>query len=293
MTTGNFIDRADFHLKIVQEISDLVNKSTGLNTILRRVVNKVASSLHFDVVSVYIWDEEKNHLYLRSTKGLSVNPLKDPITLKPDEGLTGLVYQTSRPLAAMPASKHPRYKYFPEIGEEEYESYIGVPILLQNRCIGVLVGQTKEKRAINPAEEMLFEIIASRLAGLLEVADRLERLKTPSIVKHETRTYQGKGVSNGIAIGNVFLFRGLFQQISSDDSDNYNPKAEKKRLLKALSDVEADLEKLIKTLDTEEILSKAEIEIFRAHLLVIQGNTLRNAMFEQLEKKVSAEMGRN
>lgn len=291
MTTGNLIDRADFHLKIVQEISDLVNKSTGLNTILRRVVNKVASSLHFDVVSVYIWDEEKNHLYLRSTRGLSVNPLKDPITLKPNEGLTGLVYQTSRPLTAMPASKHKRYKYFPEIGEEEYESYIGVPILLQNRCIGVLVGQTKEKRVINPAEEMLFEIIASRLAGLLEVADRLERLKTPSIVKHETRTYQGKGVSNGIAIGNVFLFRGLFQQISSDDSDNYNPKTETKRLVKALSDVEADLEKLIKTLDTEKILSKAEIEIFRAHLLVVQGNTLRNAMFEQLQgKNVSAEM---
>ena len=291
MTTGNLIDRADFHLKIVQEISDLVNKSTGLNTILRRVVSKVASSLRLDVVSVYIWDEEENHLYLRSTKGLSVNPLKDPIILKPDEGLTGLVYQTARPLTAMPASKHPRYKYFPEIGEDEYESYIGVPILLQNRCIGVLVGQTKDKRVINPAEEMLFEIIASRLAGLLEVADRLERLKTPSIVKHETRTFQGKGVSNGVAIGNVFLFRGLFQQISSDESEKSDPKKEKKRVIKALSDVEADLEKLIKTLDSEELLSKAEIEIFRAHLLVIQGKTLRNTMFEKLEEKsITAEL---
>lgn len=291
MTTGKLIDRADFHLKILQEISDLVNKSTGLNTILKRVVSKIASSLHFDVVSVYIWDEENKHLYLRSTKGLSVNPLKDIIALKPNEGLTGLVFETSRPLTAMPASQHPRYKYFAEIGEEEYESYIGVPILLQNRCIGVLVGQTKEKRVINPAEEMLFEIIASRLAGLLEVADRLERLKTPSIVKHETRTYQGKGVSNGIAIGNVFLFRGLFQQVSSDDSDKSDPKVEKKRVIKALSDVEADLEKLIQTLDSKKLLSKAEIEIFRAHLLVIQGKTLRNTMFEKLQKKsISAEL---
>lgn len=291
MSTGNVIDRADFHLKIVQEISDLVNKSTGLNTILKRVVNKIANSLHFDVVSVYVWDEENHQLYLRSTKGLSVNPLKDPITLKPNEGLTGLVYETSRALTVMPASEHPRYKYFPEISEEEYESYIGVPILLQNKCIGVLVGQTKEKRIINPAEEMLFEIIASRLAGLLEVADRLERLKTPSIVKHVTRTYQGKGVSTGIAIGNVFLFRGLFQQISSDESERSDPKIEKKRILQALSDVEADLEKLIQTLDTEQLLSKAEIEIFRAHLLVIQGKTLRNDMFEKLDQKnISAEL---
>ena len=291
MTTGKSIDRADFHLKIVQEISDLVNKSTGLNTILKRVVNKIASSLHLDVVSVYIWDEDNQQLFLRSTKGLSVNPLKDPITLKPNEGLTGLVFETSRPLTAMPASEHSGYKYFPEIGEEEYESYIGVPILLQNKCIGVLVGQTKEKRVINPAEEMLFEIIASRLAGLLEVADRLERLKTPSIVKHETRTYQGKGVSTGIAIGNVFLFRGLFQQISSDESEKSDPKVEKERVLKALSYVEADIGKLIRTLDSEALLSKAEIEIFRAHLLVIQGQTLRSTMFEKLEQKnISAEL---
>jgi phosphotransferase system enzyme I (PtsP) len=291
MSSGNLINRADFHLKIVQEISDLVNKSTGLNTILKKVVNKIGVSLHFDVVSVYIWDETEKHLYLRSTKGLSVNPLKDPITLKTNEGLTGLVFETSRPLTVMPASQHSRYKYFPEIGEEEYESYIGVPILLQNRCIGVLVGQTKDKRAINPAEEMLFEIIASRLAGLLEVADRLERLKTPSILKHETRTYQGKGVSMGIAIGNVFLFRGLFQQISSEESEKSNPKVEKKRVLKALSDVEADLEKLIQTLNKEKLLSKAEIEIFRAHLLVIQGKTLRNTMFEKLDQKnISAEL---
>ena len=291
MSTGNLIDRADFHLKIVQEISDLVNKSTGLNTILKRVVNKVASSLHFDVVSVYVWDEVNQQLYLRSTKGLSVNPLKDPITLKPNEGLTGLVFQKSRPLTVMPASKHRRYKYFPEIGEEEYESYIGVPILLQNRCVGVLVGQTKEKRVINPAEEMLFEIIASRLAGLLEVADRLERLKTPSIVKHETRTYQGKGVSTGIAIGNVFLFRGLFQQISSEESEKSDPKVEKTRITEALSDVEADLENLVKTLDSKNLLSKAEIEIFRAHLLVIQGKTLRNTMYEKLKQKnISAEL---
>ena len=149
----------------------------------------------------------------------------------------------------------------------------------------------KRKGLLNPAEEMLFEIIASRLAGLLEVADRLERLKTPSIVKHETRTYQGKGVSTGIAIGNVFLFRGLFQQISTEESEKFKPKVEKKRILKSLADVEADLEKLIRTLDTEKMLSKAEIEIFRAHLLVIQGKTLRNTMFEKLEEKnISAEL---
>ncbi len=283
MTTKATIERADFHLKIVKEISELVNKSTGLSTILKKVVNKIGGSLGFDVVSVYLWDSEKGVLSLRSTKGLSVDPLKHPITLSPEEGLTGLVYQTSRPLTAMPASKHPRYRYFPEIGEEEYESYIGVPILLQNRCIGVLVGQTREKRVITPAEETLFQIIASNLAGLMEVADRLERLKTPSIVKHETRSHQGKGVSSGIAIGNVFMFRGLFRQISDEKLKSRGLEIETKRLKQALTEVEEDIKHVIETLDSEELLSKAEIDIFRAHLLVLQGSTLSTTLFQRLE----------
>jgi phosphotransferase system, enzyme I, PtsP len=284
MTTKATIERADFHLKIVKEISELVNKSTGLNTILKQVVNKIGGSLHLDVVSVYLWDADKNVLSLRSTKGLSVDPMKNPITLSPEEGLTGLVYQTSRPLTAMPASKHPRYRYFPEIGEEEYESYIGVPILLQNRCIGVLVGQTGEKRAITPAEETLFQIIASNLAGLLEVADRLERLKTPSIVKHETRTHLGKGVSSGIAIGSVFMFRGLFRQLNDEKLRSRGPEIETKRLKQALTDVEEDIKNVIETLDSEALLSKAEIDIFRAHLLVLQGSTLRTTLIQRLEQ---------
>ncbi len=291
MRVNKLADRADFHLKIVQEISDLVNTSTGLNTILKKVVSKIADSLGLDVVSVYILDRKRNVLALRSTKGLNVDPQRTPINLDPSEGLTGLVYQTSRPITVMPASKHERYKYVPEIGEEEYESYIGVPILLQNRCIGVLVGQTKEKILINPAEETLFQIIASRLAGLLEVADRLERLKTPSITKHKTKTYQGKGVSSGIATGNAFLFKGLFQQITADEYRVVKPGAEKQRIERALSSVENDLKGLIETLDTGAILTKAEIDIFRVHLLIIQGSTLRNTILEKLnEKKVPAEV---
>jgi phosphotransferase system enzyme I (PtsP) len=230
-------------------------------------------------------------LRLRSTKGLNVDPLRTPITLSPDEGLTGLVFETARAITVMPASEHPRYRYFPEIGEEEYESYIGVPILLKNKCIGVLVGQTKDKRLINPAEETLFQIIASRLAGLLEVADRLERLKTPSIVKHETRTYQGKGVSTGVAIGKVFIFRGLFQQMSTDKLTASSPNIEIGRLKKALKEVEEDLRELIKTLDSEALLSKAEIDIFRAHLMILQGSTLRNTLSQKLKNKnIPAEL---
>ena len=141
------IDKDHLHLRIVHEISDLINQSTGLNTILEKVVNKIGDSLNFDVVSIYLWNKSKKRLELISTRGLKVEP-GHFISLKPKEGLTGLVFSTMRTLNVMPASEHPSYKYFSEIGEEEFESYLGVPIILHNKCAGVLVAQTKEKKLI-------------------------------------------------------------------------------------------------------------------------------------------------
>jgi phosphotransferase system enzyme I (PtsP) len=283
------IERADYHLKIVHEISDLVNQAVGLNTILNGVVNKISDSLHFDVVSVYIWDDNNRELLLRSTRGLNIDP-GNPVSLKPEEGLTGLVYETRRTLIAMPASGHPRYKYFEEIGEDEFESFIGVPIILQNKCLGVLVGQTKEKRLINPAEETLFQIIASRLAGLLEVADRLERVKPPSMIKHETITYQGKGVSGGFAYGKAYIFRGLFQHLQTDKLPSSSVREERSRLLKAFLNVENDLKTLINDLKAKSVLSDSEIDIFKAQLLILKDSKFRNTILEKLEgKQITAE----
>ncbi len=276
------IERPDFHLKIVQEISDLVNQYSGLDNILKSIVNKIADSLHLDVASIYLWDDEENELVLKSTRGLHIDPEK-PIKLKPGEGLTGVVYKNKSPLISMPASKHPEYKYFPESGEKEYESYIGVPILLQNRCIGVLVAQTKEQRFINPAEETLFLIIASRLAGLFEVADRLERLKPQT----DSKLYQGKGVSEEYAVGHVYLLKGLFQEFPMDEFEPQGVEQEGARLIDALESVEADMESLIHRLNEEGKLSEAEINIFDSHILILKDSTFRNTILGVIEEKGS------
>ncbi len=290
MTTKELLDKEHMHLRLVHEISDLINKSNRLDTILRNVVRKIATTLRFNVVSIYMWDDVKKGLKLRANVGLKVKA-RNSVFLKSDEGLTGVVHKTKRPLIEMPASKHPSYKFFPEIGEEEYESYIGVPIILNNNCVGVLVGQNKDKRPINPAEETLFQIVSLSLAGLLEVADTLDRLKTHSIVKHETRTYQGKGVSSGTAIGKAILLKGLFQQISTENIKASTPEKEKERVLNAISAVCDDLKNTIKDLDSSKLLSKSEIEIFEAHLMILDSTALQESLLKHVvDDGMSAEM---
>ena len=286
----SIIDKEHLHLKTVHEISDIINQSSGLETILKNVVKKIGESLNFDVVSIYILNEKKKLLQLKATRGLNVEENQD-ITLLPEEGLTGQVFTSMRTLNVTPASHHPNYKYFPEIGEERYESYIGIPIILHNKCLGVLIGQTIESRHINPAEETLFKIIASRLAGLLEVADTLERLQSPSIIKHETKTYQGRGVSPGLAIGDAFVMRGLFKQIRAENiSRPGSKKAEEKRLVKSFKIVETELNDLIENLSKENVLTESEIDIFQTHLMIIKSESLQNPLLNAVkESEITAE----
>lgn len=290
MKNVSSIDRSDFHLKVVQEIGDIINRTTGLTNILDQVVNKIGDALNFDIVSVYLWDSEKEQLVLKATRGLKVDP-QNPITLKASEGLTGYVFTSKRPLIAMPASEHPYYKYFPEIGEEEYESYIGVPIILQNKLMGVLVGQTNIKRLIHPSEESLFQIIANRLAALLEVADSLERLKPRATKKSKIRmTFQGKGVSSGFAVGTVYIFKGLYDQYRPDELPAGSTEDETKKVDDAFVSVKKDMERMVEDLKDQHVLSETEINIFEMHVLLLGDSSFKGKIVDKIEKKkVTAE----
>lgn len=274
------IERPDLHLKIVQEISDLVNLSTDLEGILRGVVDHVAAALHLDVVSVYLWDASSNVLVLRSTHGLTMNP-SQPIRLGPEEGLTGLVYQTRRSLSASPASAHPRYKFFQELGEEEFESYIGVPILLASQALGVLVGQNRRQRAITAAEQTLFEIVASRLAGLLEVADRLDRLKRPQPRAVQSRAHRGKSLSAGFAVGPVYVYRGVFRDRPLGELVFRGLAAETERLDAAIAASQGDLEGVIVSLERQGH-TQTEMAIFRALRAMLGDATFHQAMRDRI-----------
>jgi signal transduction protein with GAF and PtsI domain len=60
------------------------------------------------------------------------------------EGLAGMVAEQVMPVAVDDVKKHPRYKYFKDSGEEEYNSFLGVPLIDRGILQGVLIVQTKD-----------------------------------------------------------------------------------------------------------------------------------------------------
>lgn len=276
-------------LQIIREINDLLNEARDLDAILKNVVLKISESLGFEVVSIFLWNAEAGTLVLRASKGLKTDD-KNPIRLKIEEGLTGYVYSSRRPLSSSPASKDARYKHFPESGELKFDHYYGVPIQIHSNCLGVLVVQTSVNRSIIPAEETIFQIISSRLAGLLEVADKLERLKSPVTGKKKVQAIQGKGISRGVAVGPVFIYQGLYEKFYYNQPAHVDAEHESHRLTKAITKAEDDLSTLIKHLETDKKLTEGEINIFNAHLMILRDYYLKNNILRKIQKqKILAE----
>jgi glycogen phosphorylase len=97
-----------------------------------------------------------------------------------NEGLAGLIAEQVLPVAVDDVSKHPRYKYFKESGEEEYHSFLGVPLIDRGVLQGVLVVQTKEPRVFREHEIRMLVEAADQVAPIVSEARTLDRFIAPA-----------------------------------------------------------------------------------------------------------------
>ena len=129
----------------LDEITSLAKDGGKPADTLMNVVALIASRFRTDVCSAYLLEPDRSNLVLAASLGLHarcIGALRMPL----HEGLAGLVAEQVRPVAVDDASRHPRYKYFKDSGEEEYHSFLGVPLIDRGILQGVLVVQTKEPR---------------------------------------------------------------------------------------------------------------------------------------------------
>jgi starch phosphorylase len=94
--------------------------------------------------------------------------------------LAGLVAEHVRPVAAKEAQRHPRFKYFPEAGEDSYHSFLGVPLIERGVLQGVLVVQTKEPREFLDYEIQMLTEAAAQVAPVVSEARTLDRFIAPA-----------------------------------------------------------------------------------------------------------------
>jgi len=156
-------------LALFETISALFSSGGDLNDKLSQVVSAIQKNLVADVCSLYLL--ENDVLVLRASQGLNPDSVHH-VVLKKNEGLTGLVVETLTPICSRDAASHPRYKYFPQTGEEQFGSYLGVPILYNDEALGVLCLQTKALQDFNDEVLSAIKAVAGLLGGFLVASNK-------------------------------------------------------------------------------------------------------------------------
>ena len=158
------------HLEIIslEEISMLVSSDFEMPQVLQQMAEKIAGQLHVSVCSIYLMEGEE--LVLAATHGFD-HASVGKIRIKIGEGITGTVARDKQHISLSRASQDPRYKHFPDLHEEKYNSMLSFPITDRKDVYGVINLNSTSMKTF-PDDEIYF---VSIIANLLLTAIKLRQ----------------------------------------------------------------------------------------------------------------------
>ncbi len=226
---------------LLRRLREVMAEPVSAQDRLDKIVVLIAANMVAEVCSVYVLRVDGT-LELYATEGLKREAVHLTV-LRQDEGLVGLVASEARSINLNDAQHHPAFSYRPETGEENYHSFLGVPVLRAGNTLGVLVVQNRAHRTYSEEEEEALQTTAMVLAEMI-ASGELSALARPGAEPAARRTLQlsGLAISEGIGLGHVVLHepRVVVTNYIADDVQK-----EAKRLDAAVETLRADLDLLL------------------------------------------------
>src|SRR6185312_11192639 len=169
-------DRATRHVELLTDTVAAVSSSLDLAEVLERIASRVADAMATDACFLYLYEETTGMLELRATHGTRFDDPAHRPRMRPGEGITGAAAELRHPVM-IPAQAHldPRFRAFPNLPEDEYESILAVPVLARDHLAGALNVRTRQPRAFSDEEVALLSAIAGQVGQAIENAKLYER----------------------------------------------------------------------------------------------------------------------
>ena len=254
--------------KIVQE----VNTATGLADALEITVSRVRDAMGTEVCSVYMRDPGGERFIFRATEGLNQEQV-GVASLASGEGLVGLVAEREEPINLENAENHPSFRFFPDIGEDPYHAFLGVPIIHQREVLGVLVIQQAERRRFDEGEEAFLVTISAQLAGIIAHA-RVTGAVEDELLAGASAPAKISGVPGapGIAIGTAVVVSPVADLYAVPRRTVQDRRGELHAFRRALDRVREDIRAVADNLMDE--LSAEDHALFDVYLGILDDSTI-------------------
>jgi sigma-B regulation protein RsbU (phosphoserine phosphatase) len=163
-------------LSLLYEVSREITSILDREELLRRVAQRVKKLVNYHVFSVMLWNEKTQ--YLESAFVMRYGDSIPPRTRIPlHQGLTGAAASARRTIRVADTLNDPRFLECKIETGVTVRSELVVPLLMQDRLIGVLDLESAETHAFTAEHERMLATLASYIAIALENARLYEEAR--------------------------------------------------------------------------------------------------------------------
>lgn len=282
-------------LRLVNELSRSLSAILEWPTLLARIFTQLQAVAAFDYAGLYLYDEKEDRLRLVATWGFSDQEAREAEATAMERH-PGWVLRHRQMLLSSDTASDPRVRY---TGNRRSGSVLMVPLVYQERCLGVLGLGKREQGAFGGEEQDLLEGVARQLAVALANARLYEESRK---TLEELRQVQEKLVRSGRLAAVGELLSGLAHEFNNPLSiilgnvqlalETPDLDAEVRRSLEAIGEAGERIAHLMHILGDLELLREEYFEAVEVRPLVEEALSLVRNWIERQGTQVSVEIGR-
>ena len=241
---------------------DVTSGEPDLAEVLRAVPLLVTEATGSDVCFVHLVDEERQRVVLAGATP-PFDEVVGTVELAIGEGVAGWVARHGEPAIVPDKWADNRYRYIPALRGEEFASLVSVPMLVQDRVVGVLNVHSRQQRTYGPDDLALLTDVANLVAGTIEKARLYHRLaeREEALEAFAARTVEAQELERRRLAGEIH--DGISQRLVSLW---YH--------LLAAEDATGDVDRLRRELEVAKELTTAALEETRAAIMGLRPTVL-------------------
>ncbi|MEM7582809.1 MAG: GAF domain-containing SpoIIE family protein phosphatase [Acidobacteriota bacterium] len=160
-------------LELLHEVSRELVAILDREELLERVAQRAKQLIDYHLFSVLLWNEDSQRL--EATHSVRWGGCQsEKFSVAAGEGVVGAAMASRRPVRVDDVRRDPRYI---NCGDDDVRSELALPLMIQDRVIGVLDVESYRESAFSEENERLLSTLASSIAIALENAALYERVR--------------------------------------------------------------------------------------------------------------------
>ncbi len=159
-------------LATLTEIGEEVNASLDLDEVLARTAALIKRHIDYEIFGVLMFEGDGSYLKFRFSIGYP-RELAENLRIPVGQGITGAAAATGHSVRVADTLTDSRYIN----AIENVRSELAVPLMLRNRCVGVLDIQSRHPDYFTGEQQKIVTLLASRLAIAVENARLFEKVR--------------------------------------------------------------------------------------------------------------------